>query len=48
MPYPYAIDKDSNYYLMLEDVVINKKTNEFNNDPYDYYYSDLKKNYQEK
>ena len=38
VPYPYAIDKDNNYYLMIEDVVINKKNNEFE-EPYDYYYN---------
>lgn len=37
VPYPYAIDKLNNYYLMIEDVVI-KKNNEFK-DPYDYYYN---------
>ena len=25
--YPYAIDKENNYYLMIEDVVINKNSN---------------------
>lgn len=38
VPYPYAIDTDNNYYLMIEDVVINKKNNEFE-EPYDYYYN---------
>lgn len=38
VPYPYAIDKENNYYLMIEDVVINKKSTNFD-DPYNYYYN---------
>ena len=38
VPYPYAIDKKNNYYLMIEDVVINKISNSFD-DPYNYYYN---------
>ena len=39
VPYPYCIDKDNNYYLMIEDVVINKDIHNFKGDPYDYYYN---------
>lgn len=35
VPYPYAIDEDDNYYLMIEDVVIK---NENHGDPYRYFY----------
>lgn len=38
VPYPYAIDKDKNYYLMIEDVIVNNIPKKFENDPYDYYY----------
>ena len=40
VPYPYAIDNAGRYYLMIEDVVIDKFTNkkEYDNDPYNYYY----------
>ena len=40
MPYPYAIDMDGKYYLMIEDVIIDKITNikKYNNDPYEFYY----------
>lgn len=37
VPYPYAIDKEGNYYLMIEDIVINKTID--GDDPYDYYYN---------
>jgi hypothetical protein len=37
VPYPFAIDKDKNYYLMIEDVVFKPKGK--TDDPYgDYYY----------
>ena len=36
VPYPFAIDKDKNYYLMIEDVIFNPKVKI--DDPYDYYY----------
>tara|TARA_Y100000591_G_C21760921_1_gene660043 strand:- start:304 stop:1083 length:780 start_codon:yes stop_codon:yes gene_type:complete len=40
VPYPYAVDVDGKYYLMIEDVIINKITNikKYDNDPYDFYY----------
>jgi len=38
VPYPYAIDKENNYYLMIESVVINKNSNILD-DPYYYYYN---------
>jgi len=37
VPYPYAIDSENNYYLMTEDVVLQKFLSD-NNDPYEYYY----------
>lgn len=46
VPYPYGIDKNNNYYLMIEDVVINTKL-KINEDPYDYYYN-LKRNIEPK
>ena len=40
VPYPYAIDIDGRYYLMIEDVIIDKITNikKYDNDPYEFYY----------
>ena len=43
VPYPYAIDMDGNYYLLIENVILrhtedlSKKIQEYDN-PYDYYY----------
>jgi hypothetical protein len=48
VPYPYAIDCNQNYYLTIEDVIIenNKDFAEYmkntNHDPYNYYYFDKK------
>ena len=39
VPYPYAIDSDGKYYLMLEDVIVNSVPNEQWNDPYEYLYA---------
>ena len=41
VPYPYAIDIDGRYYLMIEDVIIDKITNikKYDNDPYEFYYN---------
>lgn len=39
VPYPYAIDKEGRYYLMIESVVIQNLPSEARNDPYEYYYS---------
>jgi hypothetical protein len=41
LPYPYAIDIGGRYYLMIEDVIIDKITNikKYDNDPYEFYYN---------
>lgn len=39
VPYPYAIDKDGRYYLMIEGAVMQNLPSEASNDPYEYYYS---------
>ena len=39
VPYPYAIDKLGNYYLMVEYVVFKNIPSNMKNDPYDYYYN---------
>ena len=41
VPYPYAVDVDGKYYLMIEDVIIDKITNikKYDNDPYEFYYN---------
>lgn len=39
VPYPFAIDTQDNYYLMIEDVIVNMKNKKmYQNDPYHYYY----------
>ena len=39
VPYPYAIDQENNYYLLIEDVIILFNDNIINyEDPYSYYY----------
>jgi len=38
VPYPYAIDKEKNYYLLVEDVILSNVPKKYNKDPYDYYY----------
>ena len=40
VPYPYAIDIDGRYYLMIENVIIDKIKNikKYDSDPYDFYY----------
>jgi hypothetical protein len=40
VPYPYAVDKDNNYYLMIENVIIINSISEINHyeEPYEYYY----------
>jgi len=38
VPYPYAIDSKGRYYLMIEDIILEKITDEFKDDPYDRYY----------
>ena len=41
VPYPFAIDVDGRYYLMIENVIIDKITNikKYDNDPYEFYYN---------
>lgn len=38
VPYPYAVDEFNNYYLMIENVIINSDLLSKYADPYDYYY----------
>lgn len=42
VPYPWAVDKDNNYYLMLENIIMTKRPK--NIDPYEYYYKNSKIN----
>lgn len=42
VPYPYAVDSDNNYYLMIENIII--KSMQLCEDPYDVYYKLFKKN----
>ncbi len=37
VPYPYAVDKDRNFYLMVENVCVSLNSSNDSN-PYDYYY----------
>lgn len=37
VPYPFAVDQDGTYYLMIEDVVL-KVPSKYANDPYEFYY----------
>jgi hypothetical protein len=41
VPYPYAVDEDGRYYLMVEDVIIDKVPNiiKFDNGSYGFYYT---------
>lgn len=41
VPYPYAIDSDGKYYLIIEDVVVASVPKEFGGDPYNYYYNNI-------
>jgi len=43
VPYPYAVDTENNYYLMIEEIKLSVP-DEYYTDPYTYYYS-KKKNY---
>lgn len=36
--YPYAVDVDENYYLIIHDVVVSGVPRELENDPYNYYW----------
>jgi hypothetical protein len=38
VPYPYAVDKRGNFYLFIEDVVLEELSSQFNTDPYSYLY----------
>lgn len=38
VPYPYAIDSQNNYYLMIENVILSSDIIPQKVDPYDYYY----------
>jgi len=38
VPYPHAVDKENNFYLMIEDVVIKNMPKRYYSDPYFYYY----------
>ena len=40
VPYPYAIDSNSNVYLMIENVILGKYNSEKYDDPYNQYYSE--------
>lgn len=42
VPYPYAIDYEGRYYLMIENVVVENIPRGFKRDPYDYYYANGK------
>jgi hypothetical protein len=44
VPYPYAIDKDGRYYLIINNVILLKMDKKYKNDPYEYYYGDKIKN----
>lgn len=38
VPYPYAVDTEQNYYLMIENVVLTNVPEKYKNAPYDYYF----------
>jgi hypothetical protein len=38
VPYPYAIDDVDRYYLITENVILDKIPKEYQEEPYDYYY----------
>ena len=42
VPYPYAVDIENNYYLMIEEIML-PIPEKYNTNPYDYYY-DIKDN----
>lgn len=46
VPYPYAIDENNNFYLMIEDVML-QVPYKYKHDPYMYYYSVNKNKYQD-
>lgn len=42
VPYPYAVDEDNNYYLLVEDVIVTNMPEELKDDPYTFYYGHYK------
>ncbi len=40
VPYHYAIDSKGQYYLLLENVIVQNVPSKFMNEPYDYYYDE--------
>ena len=40
IPYPYAVDENDDYYLMIEDVIVKNVPDEYKDDVYEYYYRD--------
>ena len=38
VPYPYAVDINDNFYLMIEDVVLDQLGESYHSDPYSYMY----------
>ncbi len=42
VPYPYAIDDEGRYYLIIENTVIKNIPRGFKRDPYDYFYDNNK------
>jgi hypothetical protein len=38
VPYPYAVDNKGNFYLFIEDVILEKLSPQFHTDPYSYLY----------
>ena len=48
VPYPYAVDSNNQYYLMIEGVILKNIPTEYNYNPYGYYYhSDTKEKYKD-
>jgi hypothetical protein len=41
VPYPYAIDSNNNYYMLIENVIIKNVPKEFKDDAYTYYYNNI-------
>jgi len=42
VPYPYAVDEEERYYLLIENLMIKHIPRGFKKDPYDYYYDKKK------
>jgi hypothetical protein len=43
VPYPYATDENGSIYLLIENTILDKVTDDFSNDPYGYFYSNQSK-----